>query len=306
MKRVLIIIVLAAVFATGCGLGEAAQNTTASVGTKNESTFNVDFEQIICDVFPISNSRQAAAVCQLTVMADAEKWSGADEPMLIYGTGQLTLSDKSAAWDDATPFKIEGFGMMDTCPLEKGWENNIFYPCGLPLMNIEAEFTTQIMEGYTALGLTAFGTTRGEITKNLLTDDGVLAYSGTSLLNKEGMVTFENASLLEEEGIGYLSTACQGLLIPNSSLATIIMIGELKDGQRLLISGVADQSGLSKVANPTAFSCNGENETTIYTDKNGMSFIEPNPEGLRLKLGGENISVDSFIILGFNLGMPPT
>ena len=315
MKRVLILILFATFLLAGCGLNEAAENTTTSLsaGKSNNDRIDVNIDEIDCTVFPILQSSEANIVCQFNVIKDAMKWRNTADDVVFVGSGLLRVTEEIDIFEDAKPFNVHGKGTMSTCPLEDVKANNIFYPCGLPLLEIDAEFEKSPLDGnHFLLEVSGVILPDGtEMVRNLLSEEGsefFANYYQSVVINHEEQYI---SSLLEEEGIWFNATACQGLLIPGSDMASIIMIGELKDGSQFLLPGLVGLSEQNDVRVNTLFTCDGNSEGNLlmakdYAPATLTTFMNENGGALSsIKLAdGKSFLIEDAIIFGFNLGMP--
>ncbi|KAA3663422.1 MAG: hypothetical protein DWQ04_10710 [Chloroflexi bacterium] len=182
-----------------------------------------------CDVHPWMNVNQAQATCRLDVGKEDALKLGADGPVTLYLGGLLTVSDDKFTFDTDKPFTGEGKGQMRiAAPFGEGDETQILQNVNeLPIVSLTAQID----------GLRV----PVEIT-------GVASMAGA----KEFNVPSSGENLIS----AFEVSNCEGQMIPNSSLASIIMIGELKDGQQVMGGGILDTNVTTEMGgNPDGFQC---------------------------------------------------
>ncbi|MCA9931178.1 MAG: hypothetical protein KC419_21985 [Anaerolineales bacterium] len=301
MKRI-ILLVAAMLLLAGCSLGQAAENTTASVGTSNEKgdgnsatvvTEEITFDSVKCDVHPWIKSRNQASVnCLLTIDKDSIKL-GSDDPIELYLGGLMAGGEKDTLFQDEKPFSASGKGSFHICEGDEVTKNGLFYPCGLPVISLIAQI------------------------------DGIRV--PVEIVGTASAGGAEGIKIADESGSAetLVSFQCQARMIPDSTLANIIMIGEFKDGRTIAGGGIMNTNILAAGNNtPLITDCkmNGDS-TTAYLggalgDENStVNAFSLNFGKIELTLVGEDgksiiVTTEAMIIakesLGFNIGMPPT
>ena len=264
MKRIFLLVVL--VFLTvGCGLGEAAQDTTSSIGTNSQErgketavspTITVNAENVKCDVHPFAGSSEAGVTCQVEVIEDAFIWAQSKEPFIIFATGRLKVNDGKFSFADAEPFSIAGSGTMNTCEVRVPWEKSLFSPCGLPYLTITmTNLSETAVTGNPPTGLIS------EVPFDIAMTLSVMAAT---------QETLNTVSLPQNDY--WLFEGCYKLLIPDSGLAGIIMIGELKSrDQPVGILGTIDRGNMTK-DEAARFECSLDNQE-LTIQQNGSSYV---------------------------------
>lgn len=297
MKRVFLLIVVALVLA-GCGLSEAAEDTTASVGISNEKGGTEDtnviaddvvvtVDSVKCDVHPLANSRnQASVTCLLTVDEDSLKLGG-DDPIDLYLGGTLKVladDDYLKPFRDDGALTANGKGTFNMCEGDAPSKNGLFYPCGLPFMILTAQID----------GL--------RVPVEIV---GAAATAGASEMVLP--TTSENVPAI------LVGMQCEARMIPDSGIAQIIMIGELKDGREIVGGGLME-TGIIATGNTTPMiaGCTMENESeNVYLggalgDENStISTHSLNFGGIRVTLKLENGDEKTTIVSGWVIGQGP-
>ena len=147
MKRILLFVV-AVLFLAGCSLSEAAEDTTASIGTSNERGGNganvladdviINVNSVKCDVHPLLDNRnQASVTCVATVENDSLKLGSDDTVDLYLGGTMRVLADDDylKPFRDDKSLTANGKGTFGICEGEGKIINGLFYPCGLPFID---------------------------------------------------------------------------------------------------------------------------------------------------------------------------
>lgn len=276
MKRVLFLFGLAALFLAACGLGEAAQGSTASLSQNNSSNQQADIniDDIVCDLYPSRNLKQEEghAVCQLIIRADAAKLGfEGGAPATLISSGVFSLPTDDNLFKETVPLQARGKGRMSTCPVAEIPESGLFYPCGLPVFVVTAEFEDSPLAGAGPVELTVMGAVMNfekMVLENVWPEPGDEPY--IIFMDKtyawDSLEAFHSQLVWDETS--WLSiTDCQGFLLPDSPIASIIMIGELRDGQSVTVAGTAAANDLKHGTNRTEFSCQGESDAEIMIDE---------------------------------------
>lgn len=286
MKRVLLLMVMAALFLAGCGMSEAAQETTASLGTNKSGDVQISVEQMSCDVFPVVNTSQANVVCGLKIAEGAENTSDADIGPIFIASGVLSQPDK---FDRPNPFKVMGTGTISDFTAPGDVAGFITF------IDMSAKFESNILAEIDRR-LAAYDLNPNDLSLKIPTEDGYFTGIDETFA---GQLPDAFADLGNIEGVHpFKATTCQGFLIPGSKTAGIIMIGELEDGQQVLVSGLAGANGLPEVKNTTSFACDGTGEGEISIDEKASVAVFQSKE-LRLKIGDENFILRDSFIFGF-------
>ncbi|KAA3663421.1 MAG: hypothetical protein DWQ04_10705 [Chloroflexi bacterium] len=295
MKTIYLLIV-AALLLVGCGLNEASQNTTASIGTGNEKgdgeetavlptgeTILTALKDIQCEGMTIPNSSQVQITYRVELAEDGLKMGGSG-PYYLYGGGILQAEGNKNSFDGAVQFECSGVEKTAVMHLQKSKQEEAH-----KLLVENLNLTAQI--------------------------DGVTtSLSDTSIRGLANMEAQNPDFLLEEEGIYFLANfQCQGRMIPNSSTASIIFTGETKDGQQFFGGGNLDTGlDLKSTNNFSKFQCslkgNGRvHMLTATEDKSGATLTNLALEGLELRsANGQSFLIEIASVCGFNIGMPPS
>lgn len=229
MKRIFLLIIAVFLLA-GCGLSEAAEETTASIGTGNQEAGGettglltddgtlVLVDGVKCDVHPLAAVRNRASVaCLLTVETDSLKL-GSDDPVELYLGGTLGVQaddDSLKPFRDDESMTATGKARFNVCKGDVVGKDGLFYPCGLPLA-----LMAQI--------------------------DGISApveIVGAAAVADTSQMTVLRTS--ESSAATLVDLQCQGELIPGSGLAQIILIGELKDGRNFSGGGLVETGSVA-------------------------------------------------------------
>ena len=288
MTRISLLFVILALFAVGCGLSEASENTTAFMsqdlsqdqkGTTPD--IEVAVESVKCDVHPFADSNEAGVTCQLEVVEDALLWVQSKEPFIIFASGTLKVTDSKFSFGATQSFGLTGSGSINTCALESEWEEGLFYPCGLPFWAFSPDLKSVVVNSE-APSANLLSEVPFDITFT------AMAYTQAPIKD----------SLIIQGGLTFNLTACQGMLIPNSSVASIIMIGELKDSDSpVVVLGSFD----SDMENPDVigrFECDQYANQEVSYVKDGDGYVAVMTHPLSLKMDDETVrEVKSNIIV---------
>lgn len=253
MRRIIFLLIL--IFAmVGCGLEEAAQDTSASVNQKAEEntavlTSSVYVEEVSyriqCQGMTIPNSNQALVTYSILVNNEniAEKQ--------LYGGGILESGE--ASFDKSTPIACEGDGEMD---LHGVTAVNGTDPAGYLIQPHSTSLTAQIDGVMTPLGestLTGFSRSGSEPTINILVNnENILVNNENILVNNENITEFSLKS-------------CQGRMIPDSNKALIIFTAELASGKQFMGSGVFEPNNEPFSAQGKGFECHSQAQGYVVT-----------------------------------------
>lgn len=213
MKQLLGIIFLALLL-IGCGAETAVQDTAANLSARGGDTIVVNVDNVWTDMRPLANTNRANAIFRLEIVEDAAKL-GSDEPIIIYGGGTVVINHEEQYFTlNEELLQARGRGRMTVCADDKPQENGLFYPCGLPIISLTAQIDGVFAEPVEA---DIFGT-------------------AVSANAKEDPLEFPGMSVADRSELSEVS--CMGRLIPNSNVAQIIMIGELKGGETVRGGGL--------------------------------------------------------------------
>lgn len=205
MKR-LLILCMALFLLSACSLANNTQDTTASLSLKNSEMIEVTVDQVWTDMRPFADSNLANVNFRLEIGRDAIKL-GSDNPIVLYGGGTIEVENKDFAFSNERQFIGEGQGKMMICANGDNWENQLFYPCGLPVTSLTAQ-----------IGGFASGVESVKLW-------GLVASANA----KEDLLDFPGLSVANISDIGQVQ--CNGRLLPDSNMAQIIMIGEYESGE---------------------------------------------------------------------------
>lgn len=200
MKR-FILFLIAGLFLIGCSLDTAVQDTTASIGGNGAQMIEVTVDRVWTDMRPLSNTNRANVLFRIEIDGDAAKL-GSDSPIILYGGGTIVIPDEAFRFKDETRRTGEGKGQMTVCATDEPFRNGLFYPCGLPVMSLTAQID------------------------GLLADEATILLTGTAVSTnaKEEVLEFPGLKIADFSELNKIQ--CDGYIIPNSSYAQIIMIGE--------------------------------------------------------------------------------
>lgn len=294
MTKRLVFLIIALFLLSACSVSTATQDTTAGIGTggnKGETAVSFFADKPItatlidiqCQGFLMPGTNHAQVSFIMEMAEDALKLGG-DGPYLLYGGGIVELKDTKAAEERQSFSCVE----LDTNPsflLEvSGYKTVSTFVADLSFM-VEIE--------------------------------GIrVPVPSASLIGVAGVENDNPGFLLEVSGLHDLvDLTCQGFLMPGSTLARIIMIGELKDGSQFRAGGImeADQSFWTEFKGDS-FECSLAGagsvvEVTAVSEQPNAFFTSLKIGELQLRPtgdGGNGFLMKDVHILGFNIGMPPS
>ena len=235
MKR--IILLVAILLLDGCGLSEAAENTTASIGAdieKGEETavsaalsadtsaksedIEIGIKDIQCTGITIPNSAEARITFRMELVEDALELGG-DGPFYLYGGGVITAKGFIIAKENPTPFQCAGLEKTAVAQLKATQEQaRKIYVGNMPLI-AQIDGKKESLSEVTLVGL------------------AINAGENQSFFT-EGKVIGELADF-----------QCEGELIPGSQIASITFSGRLKDGRQITGGGLMNPGTNILVAN---------------------------------------------------------
>lgn len=288
MKRIAYLFVILALFTVGCGLSETPGDTAAfmsqDLSQEQKGTtpdIDVAVESVKCDVHPLANSNEADVTCQLEVVEDALLWTQSKEPFIIFASGRLTVTDSKFSFGTTQTFNLAGSGSIHTCALGSEWQDGLFYPCGLPFWAFSPNLKSLVVTG-------------GAAKANLLAevpfgiDFSAMAYTQAPIKD----------SLIIQGGLWFKLTACRGLVMPNSSQASIIMIGELKDSDSPVVVQGSFDAGGEMLDVISRFECDEYANQEVSYVREGNSYVAVMSHPLSLKMDDETVrEVKSNIIV---------
>lgn len=230
MKQAMIILSLAFLL-IGCADWPAAAEETSNridIEPKAYPVFeNITYKYIRATMHPIAGTNQAGITYELEISKAAAAEAGVDGPLSVYGAGVLTVADEKFTFDNERQFSASGTGNLTGCLLGAPWTDEQAEVCGEPVLSLTAQ-----IDGLRAPAeIEGFGATQ----------------------NAE---TLSNIWFNDQEGLTV--TQCQGEMIPGTSMGSIIMIGELKDGTQIVGGGLieTDLPVIDK-STPKQFRCAG-------------------------------------------------
>ena len=206
MKRI-ILLVIVALLLVGCGLNSVPQEgLTNAVGAgKGDSVAS----QVKCDVHPLVGSQQAQVTCLLDIVDDSMKPGDA---LKLHLGGVLVTSEGESAFVNEKLINSSGI-VLSGLPDKVASEDE--------LIAVKEMALTAQMEGFS----------------NPVEIVGVASLEGAKELKIPAGDGKETSTLT--------ISMCEGTMIPNSNLASITIIGELKDGQQIAGGGILNTSIMS-------------------------------------------------------------
>ena len=274
MKRIAYLFVILVLFTVGCSLSEASEDTTAFMsqdlfqGQEGKTPdIEVTVESVKCDVHPFAaESNEAGVTCRLEIIEDAALWTQSKEPLTLFASGRLRVEENKFSFGATQTVSLTGSGRINTCALEPEWKDGLFYPCGRPFWTFAPDQKSIVTTGTTSTSLLA------EVPFDIIFS--AMAYTQEPIKD----------SLIIQGGLTLKLTSCQGMLIPNSGQASIIMIGELKDNDSPVVIFGSFDSGTEILDVIRRFECDQYANQEVSYVKDGDSYVAVMTPPLSLKM----------------------